>query len=78
MHEPGERTIVGKHYAEGGEKQAQAVLDALAVQPGDRRSIFRPSSRAISPAIRRRQRWSRGCKASFLKTGGDLPSLYGC
>ena len=75
IHEPGERTIVGRKYAEGGERQAQAVLDALAVSPATAEHVATKLARHFAgdtppPALVAR------LKASFLKTGGDLPSLY--
>ncbi|MEO5493984.1 MAG: DUF1800 domain-containing protein, partial [Sphingomonas sp.] len=75
IHEPGERTIVGRKYAEGGEGQAQAVLDALAVSPSTAEHVSIKLARHFAgdtppPALVAR------LKASFLKTGGDLPSLY--
>jgi uncharacterized protein (DUF1800 family) len=75
IHEPGERTIVGRKYPEGGEKQAQSVLDALATSPATAEHVATKLARhfagdAPPPALIAR------LKASFLKTGGDLPSLY--
>ncbi len=75
LHEPGERTIVGKRYAEGGEKQAQAVLDTLAISPATAQHVATKLARHFAgdtppPALVAR------LSASFLKTGGDLPSLY--
>jgi len=75
LHEPGERTIVGKRYPDGGEKQAQAVLDTLATSPATAEHIATKLARHFAgdtppPALVAR------LKASFVKTGGDLPSLY--
>lgn len=75
LHEPGERTIIGQKYAEGGEKQGQAVLDMLAVSPSTAQHIATKLARHFAgdmppPALVAR------LKASFLKTDGDLPSLY--
>ena len=75
LHEPGERTIVGKRYAEGGEKQAQAVLDTLATSPATAEHIATKLARHFAgdtppPALVER------LKGDFLKTEGDLPSLY--
>ncbi|MEO5937943.1 MAG: DUF1800 domain-containing protein [Sphingomonas sp.] len=75
IHEPGERTIVGRKYPEGGEGQAQAVLDALAVSPSTAEHVSTKLARHFAgdtppPALVAR------LKASFVKTGGDLPSLY--
>jgi uncharacterized protein (DUF1800 family) len=75
LHEPGARTIMGKTYAQGGEAQAQAVLDDLAVHPATARHIATKLARHFTgdtPPMALVQRM----EASFLKTGGDLPSLY--
>lgn len=75
LHEPGARTIMGKTYAQGDEAQAQAVLDDLAVHPATARHIATKLARHFTsdtpPAA-----LVRRMEASFLKTGGDLPSLY--
>ncbi|HEX4695848.1 DUF1800 domain-containing protein [Sphingomonas sp.] len=75
LHEPGERTIFGKRYADGGERQAQAVLDTLATSPATAEHVSTKLARHFAgdtppPALVAR------LKASFLKTGGDLPSFY--
>ena len=75
IHEPGARTILGKRYAEGGEAQAQAVLDDLAVHPATARHIATKLARHFAgdtppPAMVAR------LEAAFLKSGGDLPTLY--
>jgi uncharacterized protein (DUF1800 family) len=75
IHEPGERTIVGRKYPDGGEAQAQAVLDTLAASSATAQHIATKLARHFAgdtppPALVSR------LKASFLKTGGDLPSLY--
>ena len=75
LHEPGERTSIGARDGQTGEKQAQAVLDMLAVSPATAEHISTKLARHFAgdtppPALVAR------LKASFLKTGGDLPSLY--
>ncbi|MBN8808354.1 MAG: DUF1800 domain-containing protein [Sphingomonas sp.] len=75
LHEPGERTIIGRRYGQGGERQAQAVLDTLATHPATAQHIATKLARHFAgdtppPALVAR------LQASFLKTGGDLPSLY--
>ncbi|MBS0479795.1 MAG: DUF1800 domain-containing protein [Proteobacteria bacterium] len=75
LHEPGERTIIGVRYHQQGEKQAQAVLDTLATSPATAEHVATKLARHFAgdtppPALVAR------LKASFLKTGGDLPSLY--
>ncbi len=39
LHQPGEQTILGKRYADGGAKQAEAVLRDLAVHPATAQHI---------------------------------------
>ena len=75
LHEPGERSIAGVRYAQDGEKQAQAVLDTLATSPATAQHIATKLARHFAgdtppPALVAR------LKANFLKTDGDLPSLY--
>lgn len=75
LHEPGDRTIIGVKYGQEGEKQAQAVLDTLATSPATAQHIATKLARHFAgdtppPALIAR------LKANFLKTRGDLPSLY--
>jgi len=75
LHEPGERTIIGRKYGQDGEKQAQAVLDTLATSPATAQHIATKLARHFAgdtppPALVQR------LQASFVKTSGDLPSLY--
>lgn len=75
FHQPGARTIVGRSYGEGGESQAQAVLDALAAHPATAQHVATKLARHFAgdspppPLVAR-------LEASFVRTGGDLPSLY--
>ena len=75
LHEPGERNIMGRKFAEGGEGQAQAVLDALATSPATAQHIATKLARHFAGDTPPAALVNR-LKASFLKTGGDLPSLY--
>ncbi|MGN6817876.1 MAG: DUF1800 domain-containing protein [Sphingomonas sp.] len=75
LHEPGTRTLVGRSYAQDGEKQAQAVLDTLATSPATATHVATKLARHFAgdtpaPALVQR------LQGSFLETGGDLPSLY--
>ncbi len=75
LHEPGDRKIVGKVYKAGGEEQAQAVLDTLAVAPATAKHISTKLARHFAgdtppPALIGR------LQSAFLKTGGDLPTMY--
>lgn len=75
IHEPGSRTILGKRYDQQGERQAAAVLDDLAVHPATAKHIATKLARHFAgdepPAS-----LVRTLEAAFLKSGGDLPTLY--
>ncbi|MDP5279580.1 DUF1800 domain-containing protein [Sphingomonas sp. DG1-23] len=75
LHEPGARTILGKSWAQQGEAQAAAVLDLLAAHPATARHVATKLARhfagdAPPPALVGR------LEAAFLRSGGDLPSVY--
>ncbi|TGX55599.1 DUF1800 domain-containing protein [Sphingomonas gei] len=75
LHEPGTRTILGKSWAQLGEAQAASVLDLLATHPATARHIATKLARhfagdAPPPALVAR------LEAAFLRSGGDLPTLY--
>lgn len=75
IHQPGARTIMGKRYGQSGEAQAQAVLDDLALHPATARHIATKLARHFAaddppPALVAR------LEQAFLKSGGDLPTLY--
>ncbi len=75
LHEPGDRLIMGRRYAQGGEAQARAVLSDLAESPATARHIATKLARHFTgdvppPALVDR------LSARFLATGGDLPELY--
>lgn len=75
IHEPGDRTIIGKRYPAGGVEQAQAVLDDVAVSPAAATHIATKLARHFAgdrppPAMVAR------LQAAFLRSGGDLPTVY--
>jgi uncharacterized protein (DUF1800 family) len=75
LHEPGARTIVGKNYGQQGEAQARAVLADLARHPATARHIATKLARHFvaddpPPALVAR------LETAFLKSGGDLPTVY--
>lgn len=75
IHQPGTRLIMGKKYSQDGERQAQAVLDDLAAHPATATHIATKLARHFAgdtppPALIDR------LQASFLQSGGDLPTLY--
>ena len=75
LHQPGAQTILGKRYDQPGGRQAEAVLRDLAVHPATAKHIAAKLARHFTgdePPAALVDRLS----ADFLKTGGDLPSLY--
>ena len=75
LHEPGAQTILGKRYDDAGARQAEAVLRDLAVHPATAKHIAAKLARHFTsdePPAALVDRLS----GDFLKTGGDLPSLY--
>ncbi|MES2755564.1 MAG: DUF1800 domain-containing protein [Pseudomonadota bacterium] len=75
IHEPGERTIIGKRYGQEGAGQAEAVLRDLAVHPATAKHIATKLARHFAgdeppPALIVR------LEQAFLTSGGDLPSVY--
>jgi uncharacterized protein (DUF1800 family) len=74
LHEPGDRTIMGKRYRQDGEAQARAVLMDLAASPATARHLATKLARHFAgdeppPALV--ERLSR----AYLASGGDLPSV---
>lgn len=75
IHEPGDRQIVGRRYAQSGEEQGRAVLMSLAAHPSTSRHIATKLARHFAgddppPAMVDR------LSQAFLRSGGDLPTLY--
>jgi uncharacterized protein (DUF1800 family) len=75
LHEPGDRVIMGKRYAEEGEYQARAVLLDLAANPATARHIATKLARHFAgddppqPLVDRLSR-------AYLASRGDLPAVY--
>lgn len=75
LHEPGARILLGRTFSQNDEDQAAAILDFLATHPATARHVATKLARHFAgdeppaPLVAR-------LEASFLKTGGDLPSLY--
>jgi uncharacterized protein (DUF1800 family) len=75
LHEPGARAILGRSWPEAGERQAADVLDVLATHPATARHLSTKLARHFAgddppPALVGR------LEAAFLKSGGDLPTVY--
>ncbi len=75
LHEPGARTILGKSYADAGERQAVSVLEALATHPATAKHLATKLARHFGgdeppvPLVAR-------LETAFLKSNGDLPTVY--
>jgi uncharacterized protein (DUF1800 family) len=75
LHEPGPKVFMGKTYSEGGQGQGEAVLMDLARRPETANFIATKLVRhfvADTPPPAAVDRVAR----AFLKSGGDLPSVY--
>ncbi|PMS35360.1 uncharacterized protein (DUF1800 family) [Trinickia symbiotica] len=75
LHEPGQRTIMGRRYAEEGEAQAVAVLHDLAASRATARHIaFKLARHFVSdnPSPSTIERLA----SAFETSGGDLPTVY--
>ena len=75
LHEPGAQTVLGRRYDAVGAAQAEAILRDLAVHPATARHIATKLARhftADDPPAALVDRLA----ADFVKTGGDLASLY--
>jgi uncharacterized protein (DUF1800 family) len=75
LHEPGARNILGRRYDQPGMEQARAILADLAASPATARHIATKLARHFAaddppPALVDR------LTAAYLKSGGDLPSVY--
>ena len=75
LHEPGDRVIMGKRYAQQGEAQARAVLLDLALSPATARHISTKLARHFAgddppPAMVDR------LTHAYLSSSGDLTAVY--
>ncbi|MBY0519882.1 MAG: DUF1800 domain-containing protein, partial [Sphingomonas sp.] len=75
LHEPGTRRIMGKLYDQPGGRQAQAVLDDLAVHPATATHIATKLARHFAGDVPPPAMVAR-LQAAFLQSGGDLPAVY--
>lgn len=75
LHEPGERTVMGRRYGQADEAQALAVLHDLGAAPATAHHIATKLARHFagddpSPALVAR------LARAFQTSGGDLPTVY--
>jgi len=75
MHEPGERVIVGRRYAQAGEAQALAVRDDLARAPATARHVAFKLVRHLVADMPPPSLVEQVSKA-FLRSGGALSAVY--
>ncbi|MFZ3485186.1 DUF1800 domain-containing protein [Sphingomonas sp. 3-13AW] len=75
VHEPGDRTVLGKRYPEGGEAQAAAVLADLAVQPATAAFLATKLARHFAGDAPPKPMVER-LKRAYLQSGGNLPTVY--
>ncbi len=75
IHQPGTRKVIGRSYAQTGKGQAQAILSDLATHPATANHI---ATKLATHFVADNPPASLVGKleADFLKTGGDLRSLY--
>jgi len=75
IHQPGDRQIMSRRYAQDGQAQARAILMDLAVHPATARHLSTKLARHFAgddppPAMVER------LTSAYLGSGGDLPTLY--
>jgi uncharacterized protein (DUF1800 family) len=75
LHEPGERTIMGKTYGEQGEAQARAILLDLAANAATAKHLSTKLARHFAGDDPPSALVGRLTEA-YLRSGGDLPTLY--
>src|SRR5438128_9115576 len=75
LHEPGERTIMGKRYGQSGEAQARAVLMELAASPATAKHLATKLARHFAGDEPPPTLVDRLSKA-YLASNGDLPAVY--
>jgi uncharacterized protein (DUF1800 family) len=75
LHEPGAKTVLGKRYTEGDERQGEAVLRDVAARPATATFIGTKLARhfiADDPPAGAVEQLSK----AFTKSRGDLPTVY--
>jgi uncharacterized protein (DUF1800 family) len=75
LHQPGERTIMGRRYAQAGEGQAKAVLRDLVAHPATATHIATKLARHFTSEVPPPALVERLANA-FKLSGGDLPNIY--
>lgn len=75
LHEPGTRTILGKHYMQSGQAQAEAVLNDLASHPATAKHIAFKLARHFT-SDQPSQTLVESLSSAFLNSGGNLKAVY--
>lgn len=75
IHEPGSRTVVGKRYLASGANQLDTILSDLAVHPATARHLATKLARHFA-GDEPPESLVDALTASYLESGGDLPTLY--
>jgi len=75
IHEPGPRKLIGRTYAQDGAEQSAAILSDLATHPATAKFIATKLARHFAGDEPSAALVGR-LEADFLRTRGDLPSLY--
>ncbi|WFL78882.1 DUF1800 domain-containing protein [Altererythrobacter arenosus] len=75
LHEPGERTIMGKRYREGAADQSLVILKDLARSPITARHVATKLARHFA-ADDPPQAMVARLETAYLDSDGDLPALY--
>jgi uncharacterized protein (DUF1800 family) len=75
IHEPGDRVIMGRRYAQDGQAQARAVLMDLAASPATAKHIASKLARHFAGDDPPQAMVDRLAQV-YLRSAGDLPTLY--
>ena len=75
IHQPGERTIIGRRYGQQGVDQARSVLVDLAAHPSTARHLATKLAWHFAGDDPPRAMIDR-LSSAYLHSGGDLPTVY--
>lgn len=75
IHEPGDRLVIGRRYSQQGEAQARAILSDIATHPATAKHIATKLAQHFAADAPPASLVAR-LENSFLKSGGDLPTVY--
>ncbi len=75
IHQPGDRTIMGRRYGQQGAAQARAVLADLAAHPATARHLATKLARHFAGDEPPKTMIDR-LAAAYLSSRGDLPTVY--